>query len=71
MAGNRLCKHCGGEYRGLACPCRKRAWRELRERDAAAAAAAIDAAASKGEGEHGDDPSVIRGPGRGEFGSGR
>lgn len=29
----RICKHCGAEYRGLACPCRKRAWQEARARE--------------------------------------
>jgi len=28
----RMCRHCGGTYRGLACPCRKRAAAERRAR---------------------------------------
>lgn len=27
----RVCRHCGRVYRGLACPCRKRAWATLRQ----------------------------------------
>lgn len=29
----RVCRHCGESYRGLACPCRKRAARERRVRE--------------------------------------
>lgn len=29
----RVCRHCGGVYRGLACPCRKRAAKARREQD--------------------------------------
>lgn len=25
-----MCRHCGETYRGLACPCRKRAWAAVR-----------------------------------------
>lgn len=30
----RVCRHCGQTYRGLACPCRKRAWAALRQMEA-------------------------------------
>jgi hypothetical protein len=29
----RVCRHCGESYRGLACPCRKRAARAARLKD--------------------------------------
>lgn len=29
----RICRHCGAEYRGLVCPCRKRAWAEQRKQE--------------------------------------
>lgn len=36
----RVCRHCGESYRGLACPCRKRAARAARAKDPSPAAAA-------------------------------
>lgn len=33
MKGERVCRHCGESYRGLACPCRKRAAAERRAKD--------------------------------------
>ena len=33
MAEERVCRHCGARYRGLACPCRRRAAAERRARE--------------------------------------
>lgn len=42
----RECKHCGELYRGLACPCRKRAAAEFRRREAERLSADVPAADS-------------------------
>lgn len=39
--GERVCRHCGERYRGLACPCRKRAAEKARMKDEGGAAASV------------------------------
>lgn len=52
----RICRHCGAEYRGLACPCRKRAWAAQRERDAKQTESAVQPAGLSGDRAAGEQP---------------